>query len=95
MATVDVKVPLHEAGKPHRFDPVDVTVQAGDTVTWTNEDTSSHTVTSEDDSFAEGELNNQGDTYNIDFGAEGEFPYFCQFHGTMRGKVIVVAASAN
>ncbi|MBY2988289.1 plastocyanin/azurin family copper-binding protein [Rhizobium leguminosarum] len=96
MATVNVKVPLHQSGQPHRFDPEEVTIQAGDTVIWTNEDTSSHTVSPEDgSSFPEGSLDTQGATYSNQFSTEGEYPYFCQFHGSMTGKVTVVPASAG
>ncbi|WSH67945.1 plastocyanin/azurin family copper-binding protein (plasmid) [Rhizobium ruizarguesonis] len=96
MDPANVKVPLRQAGQQHRFDPQEVTIKVGGTVIWTNEDTEPHTVTPEDgNSFPEGILDIQGATYSNKFTAEGEYPYFCQVHGIMTGKVIVIPASAG
>jgi plastocyanin len=76
--------------------------KVGDTVTWTNKDNIMHTVTSgtgpsdtakgkEFDSGLSGPnaLTATGKTFSHKFTAAGSFPYFCQVHPTMVGKVIV------
>ncbi len=73
----------------------DLVIEVGTTITWTNQDPVSHTVSSgtpreptlEWDSFTL----NQGDTYTFTFDDVGEFPYFCRFHpSTMLATVVVV-----
>lgn len=84
------------------FAPDDINAKVGDTVTWTNKDTIFHTVTSgtgpsdtthgkEFDSGLSGPtaLTTQGKTFSHKFMTAGEFPYFCQLHPTMVGKVEV------
>jgi len=72
----------------------DITVAAGATVTWTNDDTASHTVTSgspsdgQTDAFDSG-LIKSGDTFEQTFDEAGEFDYFCVVHPWMTGKVTV------
>jgi plastocyanin len=84
------------------FAPNPLNAKVGDTVTWTNKDTVFHTVTSgtgpsdathgkEFDSGLSGltALTTQGKTFSHKFMTAGEFPYFCQLHPTMVGKVVV------
>ena len=84
------------------FAPNPLNAKVGDTVTWTNKDTTFHTVTSgtgpsdtthgkEFDSGLSGPtaLTTQGKTFSHKFMTAGEFPYFCQLHPTMVGKVVV------
>jgi plastocyanin len=76
------------------YQPNPINVKAGGTVTWTNQDTVVHTVTSGsglDDpnlgrDFDSGLL---GKGFSHIFFKPGEFPYFCQIHPTMVGKVVV------
>jgi nitrite reductase (NO-forming) len=66
-----------------------LTVSAGTTVTWTNDDPGMlHTITAVDGSFDSGFLND-GDTWSYTFAEPGEFEYFCTPHPWMRAKVIV------
>ena len=84
------------------FSPNPANVKVGDNVTWTNDDTMFHTVTSgtgtsdtnkgkEFDSGLSGPttLTTTGKTFDHKFATAGEFPYFCQLHPTMVGKVVV------
>lgn len=78
---------------PMSFSPNTVTVPSGTRVTWTNTDTSSHTVTADNSSYNSGTLA-PGKTYSLVFTARGEYTYFCGFHGGpggvgMSGKIIV------
>jgi plastocyanin len=63
------------------FVPQNITVAAGTTVTWTNNDTIQHTVTWDDRSVDSGLLS-QGDTFSIKFDQPGTYGYFCIPHGS-------------
>jgi plastocyanin len=73
--------------KSYRFDPEKVVVNAGDTVTWRNDDNFTHTVHVEgqDDHTVE-----PGDSVSIAFPKAGTFDYECRLHRhDMKGQVIV------
>jgi plastocyanin/glucose/arabinose dehydrogenase len=63
------------------FVPQSITVSAGTTVTWTNNDAIQHTVTWDDRSVDSGLLS-QGDTFSIKFDQPGTYGYFCIPHGS-------------
>ena len=73
--------------KSYRFDPKVVEVQAGDTVTWTNEDNFTHTVE------VDGQEDHQvgrGESSSITFDKPGTYHYVCTLHSKdMDGEVIV------
>lgn len=70
------------------FNPGSVTVAAGTTVTWTNNDTVSHTVTSTDGAFDSGNIA-PGETFTFTFSATGTFTYMCSYHPNMTATVVV------
>src|ERR671915_291168 len=71
------------------FQPAEVTVSAGDTVTWTNNDSVGHDVTA--DSFSSGDPGGMasGDTFEQTFEEAGTFDYVCTVHPGMEGTVVV------
>lgn len=71
------------------YEPVDVTVNVGGTIEWTNSDSAPHTATAEDDSFDTGSLD-KGDAAKITFDEAGTFKYICTFHPFMNATVEVV-----
>ena len=76
------------------YQPNPVNVKAGGTVAWANEDTVVHTVTSgsgfNDQNFGrEFDSGFLGKGFSHIFFKPGVFPYFCEIHPTMVGKVIV------
>lgn len=73
--------------KDFEFTPATVTIKVGDTVTWTNNGPSTHTVTADDGSFASGNL--WGDTFSHTFQTVGTFTYHCAISRFMTGTVIV------
>jgi plastocyanin len=75
--------------KDIRFDPGEVTVKPGDSVTWTNDDSVGHDVTG--DGFKSGEPGalEQGDTFSHQFDKAGTFDYVCTVHPGMKGAVVV------
>jgi len=70
------------------FSPSTLTVAVGTTVTWTNKDASSHTVTSDTGVFNSGGMS-QNATYSYTFNTAGTFSYSCTIHPGMKGKIIV------
>jgi plastocyanin len=78
--------------KNYTFDPATVTVHAGDTVEWKNDDSVDHTATDEVDpqkrAFDSGNIK-QGKTWTYVAGKKGTYNYFCSIHPFMKGKLIV------
>ena len=70
------------------FGPATVTIRAGTTVTWVNNDGDLHTVTSTQGLFASPGLD-QGDTFAYRFTTPGTYPYFCALHPHMKGTIVV------
>jgi plastocyanin len=70
------------------FQPAELTVAVGTTVTWTNNDSASHTVTADDGSFKSGTLGN-GATFSQTFATPGTFAYHCAIHSSMKGTITV------
>jgi plastocyanin len=71
------------------FSPADITVKVGDTVTWTNNDSVGHTVTSDTGAFDSPNPIAQGSTYSFKFTKAGTYPYHCAVHPSMTAKVTV------
>ena len=78
--------------------PAPKEVKVGQKVIWTNDDSVQHTITSgttgSPDSGKEFDsgltkLLSKGDTFEHTFAAAGEFPFYCQLHPAMVGKVVV------
>jgi plastocyanin len=73
------------------FTPATITVKAGTTIKWTNKDSASHTVTSDQgdsESFESGSLGNAA-IWSYQFNNVGTFPYHCAVHPGMKASVIV------
>lgn len=70
------------------FAPVDLTVKVGDTVTWTNNDSVAHTVTSDTGAFQSPSMP-QGATFTFTFSKAGSYPYHCSVHPSMTAKITV------
>lgn len=76
------------------YNPASITVQVGDTVTWTNQDALPHTVTADDGSFDQ-PLAASGGTATITFSKAGTFTYHCTIHPSMHGTVVVEGQQAT
>jgi plastocyanin len=70
------------------FKPSSSTVKVGDQVTWTNKDSTTHTVTADDGSFDSGDLA-PGATFSYTFSKAGSVPYHCKIHSSMKGTIVV------
>ncbi len=71
------------------FAPSRITVKKGTTVTWTNNDNTTHTVTSDDGSIMDSGSLAKGETYSVTFNETSTFDYHCEFHSDMTGQVEV------
>jgi plastocyanin len=73
----------------YAFDPASLTVKVGTVVTWTNQDSATHNVLADDNSFGSNDLR-KGDTFKFTFSKPGTYTYRCGFHANMKATVIVV-----
>ena len=77
------------------YSPNPIRIESGQTITWHNGDTVSHTVTSgQDNNENEGALFDSdaiipNQPYSLTFDSTGEFKYYCIYHPSMVGEVIV------
>lgn len=72
------------------FQPGDLTVAAGTTVTWTNEDRAPHAIQDESDLAAEESPDlARGDTFRLTYDEPGTYPYLCGIHNYMTGTITV------
>ncbi len=74
------------------FTPQRVTVKAGTTVTWTNQDDIPHTVASSTRAFKSKALDTD-DKFRFMFMTPGSYDYFYSLHPHMTGTIVVEAAT--
>ncbi|HVZ12231.1 MAG TPA: cupredoxin family copper-binding protein [Patescibacteria group bacterium] len=74
--------------KNFAFGPETLTVKVGDKVTWTNQDSTGHSATADDNSWDTGVLP-QGQSGSITFSKAGTYTYHCSVHPSMKGTIIV------
>ena len=77
--------------KNFAFTPGSITIAPGDSVTWTNSDGTTHTVTGS--GWASGNIAN-GATYTHQFNTTGNFTYHCSIHPSMTGVVHVSSGTS-
>jgi plastocyanin len=70
------------------FHPDTIKVSAGQKITWTNDDSTAHTVTADDGSFDSGSVAD-GKSFSFTFAKAGTFKYHCSIHSSMLGTVDV------
>jgi plastocyanin len=70
------------------FNPASHTAKVGDSVTWTNKDGTTHTVTADKGAFDAGGLA-PGKSFSFTFDQAGTFANHCKIHPSMTGKVTV------
>jgi len=83
-----VKV-VADSQKQGAYQPDPVTVQAGQSITWTWDDQGNqHSVSADDGSF-ESCLQGAGSTFTATFTKAGTYAYHCSIHSQMKGTVTV------
>jgi plastocyanin len=70
------------------YDPAQLSVLVGTTVTWKNDDSINHTVTADGDAFSSGYLP-PGGSFTFTFAQQGRYAFHCTIHKFMRGEVDV------
>ena len=82
----------HVSAIDNAFDAGLVRLQPGQSIEWSNDGRSPHTVTADDGSFDSGDLE-PGATYTQTFAQPGVYSYFCKYHGApgvgMAGIIVV------
>ena len=76
------------------FQPGTVTIDQGDTVTWTNNGPTAHSATAPDGSFDTG-IFPAGQTRSHTFNQSGTFSYICTPHPNMHGTIVVRASQSG
>ncbi len=87
---VVVDIPSDNGYPFAQFTPQVITVVIGvnNTVTWTNHDVLTHNILTASGLFASGDLPT-GASYTFTFTQAGTFPYYCSYHPSHTGIVIV------
>ena len=70
------------------FQPTNLTISAGDTVTFVNDDGAPHTATSDAGAFDTGRLNT-GQSASLRFSGAGTHNYICTIRPRMKGRIVV------
>ena len=70
------------------FSVATLTVSSGTTVTWTNNDGMTHTVTADDGSFNSGNIA-PGESFSHTFSGMGTYAYHCYIHSNMKASIVV------
>ncbi|HXK37982.1 MAG TPA: cupredoxin family copper-binding protein [Candidatus Paceibacterota bacterium] len=73
----------------YKFEPSPLTIKAGTKVTWTNNDTVPHTVTSDAGTVLNSPRLAPGEKFSYTFSAAGSYDYHCTVHPMMKGGVVV------
>lgn len=71
------------------YDPAEITVPVGGTVTWTNDDAAPHTATAQDRDALQSGTIDPGSSFEQSFDTAGTYDYFCEFHPNMQGTIVV------
>jgi plastocyanin len=80
--------------KDYAFRPATLTVNAGDTVTFVNNDDETHTATANDNTFDSGSLKEKA-SFSYTFAKPGTYTYHCKIHTTMKGTIVVNPAGSS
>jgi plastocyanin len=70
------------------FSPATLSVSVGTKVTWTNNDSVTHTVTADQGAFDSSHLS-PGSSFSFTFSKAGTYTYHCNIHASMKATVIV------
>jgi plastocyanin len=75
--------------KDLKYDPKEIKIKAGETVTWVNDDDKDHTIESDDKSFDSSPDLSHGEKYQFTFKKKGKYAYHCKYHPREKGVIIV------
>jgi plastocyanin len=84
----DLQAPVVVTISDNTYSDTTVSVEVGQAVRFENEGDSKHTATAADLSWGSGTMNGD-DTFSRYFDEPGEYDFFCSYHSSMTGTVIV------
>ncbi len=79
--------------KSFSFQPATLNVPAGTTVTWNNQDSVQHTVTSDVQGLFDSGAIAPGKKFTYTFPAPGSYSYHCSIHPGMKGTIVVAGTT--
>ena len=83
------EAPVRTVTIPGKFyEPANLDVLVGTTVTWKNDDAINHTVTADEDAFSSGYVP-PGGSFTFTFAKQGSYAFHCTIHKFMKGEVDV------
>jgi plastocyanin len=85
----DVTITVVGMNGSNSFSPNPVTVRVGQTVSWKNSDSLTHTATADGGAFNTGSISPGGTSAPITMTTAGSYPYRCTPHPTMVGTLVV------
>jgi plastocyanin len=71
------------------FGPATITVPAGTTITWKNNDDVPHVVSSDDNKMFKSKALDTDDRFSFTFTNPGTYNYYCAIHPKMTAKIVV------
>jgi len=71
------------------FGPATITISAGGTVTWTNNDDVPHVVSSDDNKLFKSKALDTDDHFSFTFTKPGTYNYYCAIHPKMTARIVV------
>jgi plastocyanin len=80
--------------RDHAFNPAQLNVAPGTTVTFVNNDTEPHTATADNGLFDTGVLE-PGSSFDVFLDGSGTVTYHCELHPDMQGSIVVGQASSS
>lgn len=85
----DVTVSIVANAGANSFSPNPVTVTAGQTISWKNNDSIVHQITQDANQFSTANVSNGAATSAITLTTKGTITYHCGIHPTMTGTITV------
>ena len=85
----DVTVSINANSGSNSFAPNPVTVTAGQTVSWKNNDSDVHQITQDANTFSTSNVSKGAATSAITMSTKGTFTYHCGIHPSMTGTITV------
>jgi Copper binding proteins, plastocyanin/azurin family len=77
------------------FVPASLKIAVGTTVTWTNQDSTAHTVTSDTGAWPDSGQLATGKSFSFTFNKAGTFAYHCAIHRSMTATIVVGSAGSR
>jgi len=77
-----------------RFEPANLTVKPGTTVTWVQDSTMPHSISGKAGGLRSNTLN-RGQQFSHTFDQAGRFDYMCGLHPSMKGSILVEEAGQD